>query len=56
MPTLSEVSACGVFDAFVGLVDPCGVGLDSGELLLVVSDGLDHDHDVCGEYDSDGFC
>lgn len=40
------MSACGVFDAFDGLVYPCGVGLDSGELLLVVSDGLDHGHDV----------
>ena len=50
------MSACGVFDAFDGLVDPCGVGLDSGELLLVVSDGLDHGHDVGGGYDGDAFC
>ena len=51
-----EVSTCGVFDAFDGLVDPCGVGLDSGELLLVVSDDLDHGHDVGGGYDGDAFC
>jgi hypothetical protein len=38
------------------LVDPCGGGLDSGELLLVVSDGLDHGHDVASGYDGDVFC
>ena len=54
--TFSEVSACGVFDAFDGLVDPCGVGLDSCELLLVVSNGWDHGHDVDGGYDGDAFC
>jgi hypothetical protein len=50
------VSDCGIFDALNGLVDPCRVGLDSGELLLVVSDGLDHGHDVGGGYDGDAFC
>ena len=54
--TLSEVSACGVFDAFDGLIEPCGVGLDFGELLLIVSDGLAHGRDVGGGYDSDAFC
>jgi hypothetical protein len=43
-------------DARDGLIDPCGVGLDSGELLLVVSDGLDHGHDVASGYDGDAFC
>ncbi|MEP7731420.1 hypothetical protein [Marinomonas primoryensis] len=28
--TLPEVPTCGVFDAFDGLVDPCGVGLEFG--------------------------
>lgn len=49
------MSACGVFDSFDGLVDPCGVGLESGDLLLVVSDGLDHVHDVGSGYDGDAF-
>ena len=54
--TLSEVSACGVFDTFDGLIDPYGVGLEYSDLLLVVSDGLDHGHDVGGGYDGNAFC
>ena len=50
------MSACGVFDAFDGLVDPCGVGLELGDLLLVAADGVDHVHDVGGGYDDDVFC
>lgn len=42
------MSACGVFDAFDGLVDPCGVGLEFGDLLLAAADGVDHVHDVGG--------
>ena len=49
------MSSCGVFDAFDGVVDPCRVGLDSGELFLVVSNGLDHGHDVSGGDDGDAF-
>lgn len=48
--------ACGVFDAFDSLVNPCGVDLESGDLLLVVSDGLDHGHDVGGRDNGDAFC
>ena len=54
--TLSEMSACGVFDAFDDLVDPCGVRLDSDELLLIISNGLNLGNDVGGGYDSDAFC
>jgi hypothetical protein len=49
------VSACGVFDAFDGLVDPWRVGLKFGDLLLVAADGVDHVHDVGGGYDDDIF-
>jgi len=38
---LPKVSVCGVFEAFNGLVAPCGAGLDSDEFAYIVAGEFD---------------